>query len=405
MLIDFGRYLLGYMDVKIRGNEKQRFINMAVRKGINFWDYRGHPEGEEYRVKVNFFREKELTEIARKTGVKLEFSGRKGLPLRLRFLKSHPGLLAGLLLAVISIITLSDNIWVLTTSGSSVYSDEEVFAAAEELGICLGADYDDFDAINAGRLLMLKLPEISWVSINNDGVVTDIALKDREPTPEMEEKATGIWNVVAGRTGVIHSVEAWEGIPQVQAGDVGKTGDMCISGIWEDKYGRTLTAPSRGKVIAQVQENFWVTVPKKKILYDDIETVTKRELQVFGLRIPLSLSFEDFELRRVENSEKKLTVLSMELPLVYRETKITRLQANVVFLSQEEQEQAALRKLETYQQAFMGEEGELLRQENEICFNDEGCSIESRSFFLIDIAVPREVLVDERILANQYKTE
>ena len=402
MLESLARYLCGSMLVKAEGEGRRRFLNMAVKSGLNFWDY-GFDE-ESFSFRVNMFRGQELKRIAAKTGAKISFSDRRGLPLRLKFFLRRPGIALGAVLAVITISFLSDRIWVLSTSGSELYSREEIFAAAEELGVFIGADYDDFDPVSAGRLMMLKLPEVSWVSINNDGIFTEILLKDREKPPEMEESSQGIWNIVASKPGVIVSVEAKEGLPTVKKGDVVMPGDLCVTGIWQNKYGYTFLSPSYGKVMAQVQENFSVTVPDRETVLRELETVTKRHLEVFGLKIPLSLSHGDFELSSSETRERKLTLLGMELPIIYSETKITRLEENIRFLSQREMEQEALRQLETLQRAY-GREGQLLWQEKEISFSEGFCRLKSESFFLMDIGRREEVLVDERILANQYKTE
>lgn len=400
MLEKMSRYLLGYMTVDIRGTGRERFINLAVKAGVNFWDYKADPQGVEYSVKVNIFRRRKLEDLGKKAGAELVFRDVRGLPTKLVYIRRRPGLILGIIAAGILLASLSDNIWVLTTSGSEFYSDGEIFAAAEKLGVELGADYDDFDPVAAGRLMLLSLPELSWVSINNDGVVTDIAVKDRELPPKMEEKHRGVYNVVAGKTGVVRAIEAYEGVPVAKLDHVVKEGELCISGIWENKYGYTLTAPARGKVMAEVQQEFCLRVPKKQEVTWETDRVVKRELDIFSLRIPLSLAAVDFELCDTEKSEKQLTLLGMKLPVTYRETVYVELSENVRILGRHEMEEQAMEKLREYQTIYSAKGAKLLSEENEISFDDSGCNIVSKCLFLEDIAVSREVLLGDELLAD-----
>lgn len=400
MLEKLSRYLLGYMTVEIRGGDKARFINLAVRSKVNFWDYKGRPDKEEYSVKTNIFRRGRLESIARKTGVSLQFRDIRGLPPKLVYIKRRPGFLLGVVLSVLTISLLSDRIWVLTTSGSKVYSNQEIFAAAEKLGVALGADYDDFDPISVGRLMMLELPEIAWISINNDGVVTDISIKDREMPPVMEEKHEGIFNVVAGKTGVVRSIEAYEGLPVAKIDHVVKEGELCITGIWQNKYGYTFKNSAYGKVMAEVQQDFCVRVPRKQITYTVVSTAVKREVSIFSLRVPLSLSSAGFELYDCTQREVKLRLLGMELPITYRETVYRELSENIRIMTEAEWRGAALEKLREYQEHYMEKGASLVSEKQEISIDESYCSIKSECVFLEDIAIRQEVLTHESVLED-----
>lgn len=399
MFEKLSRYILGHMRVDITGRDKARFLNLAVRRGIGFWEYGGSPQREHCSVRAAIFRRAQLQQLADKLGTELAFSDQRGLPLLLRRLKKRPGLLLGAVAALCLIVELSGRIWVLNVAPSEHYSRQEILEAAEELGIFVGAAYEDFDPVAAGRLMLLALPEISWVSINNDGVVAEIALTDRRMPPKMEEKQEGIFNVVAGKTGIITMVEAYEGMPVVAAGDVVKEGEMCISGIWEDKYGRTLTGASRGRVMARVQEKFSLSIPMERTLVTRGEGHLKRSLQLFTLRLPLSFSshsFEDFETR---STRKALKLLGMELPVAYVEEESICLQRQREVMSRQQAEEKALEELEKLMGEYSREGAELLWQETELSFGRDSCRAESLCCFLEDIALQQEVLVDERILS------
>ena len=398
MLEKISRYLLGYMTVEIRGNDKSRFINHAVKSRVNFWDYKGSPDKEEYFVKTNLFRRGKLEEIARRTGSEIKFHDIKGLPTKLVYIKHRPGFILGLIISIFIITALSDNIWVLRAKGSQVYSEEEVLAAAEKLGVSFGADYDDFDPVNAGRLMMLQLPEIAWVSINNDGVLTEINIKDRDAPPVMEEEHKGIYNVVAGKTGFLRAIEAYEGLPVAKTDHVIKAGELCITGIWQNKYGYTFTSSAYGKVMAEVQQNFYVNMPRKKTIFTEISKVRKRELDIFSLRIPLSVSSADFKLCSKEYKECQLELLGMKLPLVYRETEYTELCENIRIMGRDEWEAAALAKLREDQEKYMENGAELLKEKNVVSFKGDNCIIKSECIFIEDIAIRQEVLTDKSIL-------
>ncbi|HIE12797.1 MAG TPA: hypothetical protein EYP63_05145 [Desulfotomaculum sp.] len=72
-------YFKGYVSLLVEGRSIERFINMAVSRGIRFWDVR-HLGGERILLRVRLGAVGALRHIARRTGSRFTVQQKAGLP-------------------------------------------------------------------------------------------------------------------------------------------------------------------------------------------------------------------------------------------------------------------------------------------------------------------------------------
>ena len=93
MIVKLLKYLLGYVAFKAKGGFCERFINLCAFRRIDLWDVT--LDGDTIKAKISIKNFKKLRSIARKTGVKISITQKRGLPFYMRSHSDRVGLLIG----------------------------------------------------------------------------------------------------------------------------------------------------------------------------------------------------------------------------------------------------------------------------------------------------------------------
>ena len=105
-MLQFIRFLKGYLLIRVCGNAPERFINLCSNHQIFLWDIQIHEEF--YTMKIglsDFYRIKGFT---RKTGTKVVVTERFGLPFLSVGIKKRKVFLAGIIISVCPYLDDSD---------------------------------------------------------------------------------------------------------------------------------------------------------------------------------------------------------------------------------------------------------------------------------------------------------
>ena len=287
------RWLRGYAVLRIvpdpdcRGSA-ERFLNLTARAGISFWNIRREGDGFEARVAVSQYRS--MIGPGRKAGIRFRTVERRGFPFFLRRCLKRKGLFAGAALFLAIQLLMPLYVWNVTVSGCETISPDQVRAACVELGLSPGALKSRVDYTFLQHELMLRFPEISWVSLNTRGCFVTVELKEKVEQPEMVD-GEKYCNIVASRAGQVVSIDTYEGTAQVAAGDAVGQGQLLISGVMEDVFGGARLKHAAGRVMAETKRSISVEVPMRETVTSPTgKTVVRRSMNLFGLEIPLSLT-------------------------------------------------------------------------------------------------------------------
>lgn len=291
--VSFVRWLFGYVTFTIlnpsgREGSAERFLNLAARMGINLWKI-SRKDGA-FSAAVRVAQYWDLRAPAHKAGVRLRVKTRKGFPFFLKKCSHRKGLFAGGAVFVFILIMMPMYVWSVNVSGNSAIPAGEIRAAASELGLEPGMLKSSLQPLDLQQKLMLKFPDISWLTVNTHGCVVTIELEEKVKLPEII-KADQYCNIKAARSGQVISIDAMVGQAQVNAGDAVVEGQLLISGVLEDTFGGTQLKHAAGKVIAETDRTLTVEVPLKKTLEAPTgDVVVRRSLKLFGVQLPLSFS-------------------------------------------------------------------------------------------------------------------
>lgn len=363
-MIGLTRWLTGWVEFSIQGKKKgqaERFLTLSARSGFCFWGM--EPEGEGFRCRVRAVEYPELRSGARWCGVRLRVLRRRGLPFWQQKLCRRKGLALGGAVFCLLLWFLSGRFWIITVSGNEELPQNLLLSAAQEEGLFSGVARDSIDEKVLAAALMERFPEIGWVSVNTRNCQAEICLEEGVPKPEDQSGETPA-NILAAADGQILSIDAFDGVAMVKAGDTVVEGQVLISGIREDQLGVNHAIHARGRVEARTRRSFTAEIPLEYTeTVETGETLIRRSLTAFGLTFPLTLRREPKGLWRREDNRYTASLLGTPLPLWVQEETWLACRQEKRQLPREEAEALAWDAVSLQQRELLGVRGRVLEEE------------------------------------------
>jgi similar to stage IV sporulation protein len=313
------RWLLGYARFSVRGGSPERFLNQCARNGINLWDIRGGGNCGACVVAGSY---RLLRSCARKAGCRLKVEERHGFPFATKGIRKRRGLLVGAALGAAVIGLLSMNVWSIEVSGNTTIPTQTIKNELAAMGVVCGTPKRYVDPQMLQQRLMLKFPQIAWLSVNTIGCSAEIRLQERTEKPLIQEKEYTVCNIKAAATGQIVSLEVYTGTAQVKEGDAVVEGQLLISGVVENDLGVPSLRHAAGKVIAETTRTMTEEVALKRTeIKPTGRVVTQRSFNLFGIRIPLTLAGKPNGNYEAEGLLTEVRLMNSVLPMSLYEQK------------------------------------------------------------------------------------
>lgn len=385
------RFLRGTVEFEVKGRYPEKLLNLAAANDIPLWGV-ARREGRFFAC-VHAREYKRLRPLARKGRVRLRAQKRAGLPFFLRRFRARPGVVAGAVVFCLTVWFLSLFVWNIEITGVQALPPTQITESARELGVQSGVLKRSLNLSVLKEELMLKMPEVSWATMYIQGSTLTIDLRERQEPPTIVPKDTAC-NVKAMRDGVILLVQADHGSVAVEHGDVVVAGDLLISGMQEDAFGQTLLSHASGKVWASTTRVIRKEVPlHQTVALPTGKTIVRNRLALFGVEIPLSLTFAPQDgLYERTFEEEPVRVLGVTLPASrYTEVWHELREEEVEYTPQQAQE-LALKALEEEIAQTLKEVKVVGREDRFLMEN--GCLVlEATLDCEEDIAVEEEIII------------
>lgn len=230
------RYIHGYLQIVIQGEETERFLNLCSAGGVTLWNIRQEPEGQTAYMSIADF--KTLRPAARKTKTKVRILKRYGLPFFFQRNRKRKAFFLGIFLFCFLIYLLSLRIWNIHVEGNTAYSTQTILTFLEENEIYHGISKKDVNCSGIAAMLRRQFPDITWVSARIEGTRLILEMKENLENRDQEEDTVEDekpCDIVAPKAGKIVSIITRAGVPQVTQGQTFKKGDILVSGTIEIK--------------------------------------------------------------------------------------------------------------------------------------------------------------------------
>ncbi len=351
--LNLTRWLLGYVQFSVIGGSPEKFLNQCARSGIYLWDIRG---GRNCGACIAAGKYRLLRGCARRAGSRLKVNRRHGFPFATMGIRKRRGILAGAVLFTIVVGMLSMHVWCIEVVGNTTIPTARIEAELAELGITPGILKKDIQPQLLQQALMLKLPEVGWLSVNTRGCTAEVRLQEKTERPPIETKDTRPCNIKAAYTGQIVSLEVYTGTAQVKEGDAVVEGQLLISGVVEDQQGVTMLKRAAGKIVAETSHTLTAEVElKRNVTGPTGHVVTQRSFSFFGARVPLTFVGKPVGNYRAEGVFTEVKLMNAILPLsLYEENWIEEHTAAVTLTREEALKEAEVQIAQKEEQSLNG---------------------------------------------------
>lgn len=279
----------GYRDVSASQEHAVGVLNGLRESGVAHWRMRNTADGGiAFRI-----RERDVAAfrgLCDAAAVAVQWGDQRGLPALLRRYRRRWGIPVGA--AVFALLTaLSCRVvWEVDVTGNEKLDKTQIIRMLSDYGFGVGSPFRfvDFDVLQ--NEFLLTTDEIAWISVNMEGTVARVQVRENLGGRRAGENSTGISNIVAAEDGQIVEVQIRGGKAAVAIHDVVRKGELLISGVIAVGEAGVRYEHASGTVLARVNRQIMVEIPKNqaKKVYTGEENVRKsliffgKEIKLFG---------------------------------------------------------------------------------------------------------------------------
>lgn len=229
-----GRMVTGWARVEIRGEKPERMLRALAERGIPFWDA-APPKDFSMRLSLPLRKARHVPSFAAALGCEGEILWVQGLPALWQRLRRRRVLLVflGLLVFLLGLSRLF--VWRLEIEGAEGLERGAILAALDECGVSVGSFWPSFSQDMIRNAMLLKLPELRWMTVNMQGCCARVILREayraEETLPEDD-----LARVTAKKAGVVTRVLALRGTAAVEPGQAVLPGEVLIEGLATGRF-------------------------------------------------------------------------------------------------------------------------------------------------------------------------
>lgn len=284
MIFSLFHLIFGCVYFTADGGFAERFINICTALGIQLWGIRRKSYGLTACTTIDGY--KKIKKAARSSGMRVRIRKKVGLPFVIRKYESHTGLFVGFFAVLLILSIMSDRIWVVNINGNTTVDSEKIAEVFSDAGLRIGVKKNKFDASDINSDAVLSIGELSWASINIDGSVAEIEVREAMHRPSLE-KYYGTSNLVASKDGQVEIIEPYKGSAAVKSGQTVMQGSLLVSGISHVKSGMSVFNDADGYVVARTKISVSVPIETNSV---ELKPKTQRVYSLYFLGKEISLS-------------------------------------------------------------------------------------------------------------------
>lgn len=220
-------FLFGYVNILVKGDNLEKFLNMAASRGIYLWDIKRTGENEIF-VKTRLSAVRPLRHIGRKTKSRFSFRNREGLPFMISRIRKRKSLVIGVVFFLLGLYVMSSFVWFIEVKGNRQLPADVVLKTAAGAGLKVGSAKFRVDQERVENTIMERIPEVSYVGVCISGTRATIEIAEKIIIQKEQLQPA---HIVAKKAGLVKEVLVLVGNPAVKDGDTVVPGQVLISGI------------------------------------------------------------------------------------------------------------------------------------------------------------------------------
>lgn len=259
-------YARGWVRLQAQGAFPERLLNLLAQHSVLFW---GVERLDEQTVELCVLR-RDLRRARHQAGqaeCTLQVQRRVGLPDFFTRFRTRYAFLAGLGLSVLGVCMLSNFVLTMDVTGNEQVPDAVILSELRRQGLSPGVYGPGLDTRQIELETLLALDELSWISVNLNGVRAQVVVREKIQPPvllEEEEKT----DIRARAGGIVQRVDTVSGQAVVKPGDTVGEGELLISATvtmegpqYSDIPPRYLHVGAAGRVYARTWRTLSASIP------------------------------------------------------------------------------------------------------------------------------------------------
>ena len=347
----------GYVQIQIRGNSPERFMNLCRNRGIILWKIRRQGEYDTCCLALRDVWK--LKALVKKSGVSIRIIKKRGIPFFINRNKNRKAAYFSACFSFLGIYLLSLFLWDIQFEGNIHYTDDVLMQFLYENGYVHGMRIQEITCEELEKKIRNQYHDINWVSAMIQGTRLVVKVKENTGVMEIGQEENTPGDLTADREGRIVSIITRAGTPLVHAGDEVKEGDILVSGMIAIKNDAGETAATRqvradADVIVERQYIYERTFPLEHQVRRYTEESMNYFVRIFD-RTFQWLPVKNRDHAEIITEEKQLHLFSnFYLPFYYGTCMARQYDMETAIYDQEEAEALAMGEWET----FLGEKKE-----------------------------------------------
>lgn len=222
-------YMSGTVTIKVHGVMPEKFINLCMIEKIRVLSIT--KKNEDFIVCLGLADFFSIRPLVRKSQNPIQVLSYAGLPFLTKKIKRRKMLVVGGIAFLILLNILMSYIWFVDVVGVNYIPMEQVKEVMDQQGLRPGVVKDTVSSKMIENQLLLKIPEIAWVSVTFTGTRAIVEIVEKT-MPKDVDKAPA--HIIATKDGIITDIIVLAGQSGVKKGDTVKKGDILIKGVAYD---------------------------------------------------------------------------------------------------------------------------------------------------------------------------
>lgn len=306
------RFVKGTISFSAENGSPERLITRCGKEELTLFDISATETGISARCLLREFSQ--IEKLAQEYGVTVKKEHEKGLPRILRRHKLRFMLPCMLLLILLLLVFSQSFLWTIEVRGNRILTDEAILSILEEEGLTRMTFLPNTDLRMVCEEVMLKLPQLSFITLNRYGSRIEAIVAERELAPQIRSDEP--CDIVAAEDGVVRAIEVYEGKGTTGPGYAVQKGEILVHGHYQTKKGQEMLVHAEAKIIAEIFFEKTVSIDLNEVAKQETGEVTSRSFfYCFGLKIPLSFPNEPEGDYEEEWTESPLTLFQKTFPI------------------------------------------------------------------------------------------
>ncbi|MBP2626359.1 MAG: sporulation protein YqfD [Firmicutes bacterium] len=229
MISNILNYISGTVTIKVSGAMPEKFINLCMLEKINLLSIT--KKNDDFIVCMRLYDFFSLRPLVRKSRNRIQVVDYAGLPFLTKRIKRRKMLVVGGVIFLTLLNILMSYIWFVDIVGMNYITASQIKDVVYEQGLKPGVLKDTVSTKMIENQILLRIPEVAWVSVNFTGTRAVVEIVEKTMSKEPDKAPA---HIIAAKDGIITNIIALAGQSTVKKGDTVKKGEILIKGVAYD---------------------------------------------------------------------------------------------------------------------------------------------------------------------------